>query len=80
MKIMFVMLKTMGDVLLGTTICRELKRDFPDSEISFFVNKPYGDLLIGNSYIDHIRESDHWHYDMLFMEFVSGGYDKIFAP
>lgn len=75
-----MMLKTMGDVILGTSLCRELKRDFPDSEIHYFVEKPYGDLLKGNPYIDAIHESEVWYSDLLFMEMSSGMYDKIYAP
>ena len=80
MRIMFVMLKTMGDVILGTTICRELKRDYPDSEIHFYVNSPYGELLVNNPYIDRIHQSEEWHPDMIFMEILSEKYDKVFIP
>ena len=29
MRIMICMLRTIGDVILGTTICRELKKEYP---------------------------------------------------
>lgn len=80
MKIMFVMLRTLGDVVVGTTICRELKRDYPDSEIHYFTNKAYAEILANNPYIDKVRISEEWLLDMLFMEMANGGYDMIFAP
>lgn len=80
MKIMFVMLRTLGDVMLGTTICRELKRDEPESEIHFYVNSPYGDLLINNPDIDIIHESPEWLPDMIFMNMAREDYDVIYAP
>jgi len=80
MKIMFVMLKTMGDVILGATICRELKKEFPDSEIHYYVNKPYADLLRNNPNIDAIHESEEWYYDVIFQEMTYEGYDRIYAP
>jgi ADP-heptose:LPS heptosyltransferase len=80
MKIMFVMLKTMGDVILGTTICRELKRDFPESEIHFYTNSPYGELLQNNPDIARVHESPDWNHDQIFLEMSRGEYDQIFAP
>lgn len=80
MKIMFIMLKTMGDVILGTTICRELKKEYPDSEIHFYTNRFYGQLLENNPDIFKIHNADDWNYDSLFFEMNSGGYDKIYAP
>lgn len=81
-KIMFVMLQTMGDVILGTTICRELKRERPDCEIHFYVNELYDQMLVNNPYIDKICSSPKWHNDMLFlkMSFSELKYDVIYAP
>lgn len=80
MRIMFAMLRTMGDVILGHTICRELKEDFPDSEIHYYVNKPYGELLQNSPHVDVIHDSDDWNFDNLFMENVKEGYEKVFFP
>lgn len=80
MKIMFVMLKTIGDVILGTTICRELQKEYPGCEIHFYTNSPYGDLLRNNPDVAKIHESPSWNYDNLFFEMSSGDYDEIFAP
>ena len=80
MKIMFVMLKTMGDVILGTTICHELQKEYPGCEIHFYTNKQYSEILIGNKDIARVHESDSWAYDNLFLEIVSEGYDKVYLP
>lgn len=80
MKIMFVMLRTLGDVIVGTTICHELKKEYPDSKIYFYVNYPYDGVLRNNSDIYEIRSSREWPHDMIFMEMATGGYDIVFAP
>lgn len=77
---MFVMLRTMGDVILGTTICRELKKEYPGSEIHFYTNAPYGELLLNNPDIVRVHESPDWNYDQIFFEMTNGEYDKIYAP
>lgn len=80
MKIMLVLLKTFGDVLLGTTICHELKKEYPDASISFYVNKPYDQLLRNNPDIDDIQVSDQWLPDMIFMDMSVKKYDKVYLP
>ena len=81
MKIMFVMPRTMGDVIVGTTICHELRKEYPGCEISFYVSKPYGQLLVNNPDIFKVHEfGANIPFDMIFMEMASGQYDKIFAP
>lgn len=80
MKIMLVLLRTMGDVILGTTICRELKQEFPGCEIHFYVNKLYGPLLANNPYIDIVRESEWAFPDSLFMEMANENFDRIYTP
>ena len=80
MKIMFVMMKTMGDVILGTTICRELMKEFPGAEIHFYTNAPYGELLQDNPDIARVHESPVWSLDNIFLEFTNCDYDKIFTP
>ena len=79
-KIMFVLLKTLGDVMLGTTICHELKRDFPDSDIFFYTNAAYVPILGNNPDIHQVKVSDEWGPDMIFMDMVRSNYDQIFIP
>lgn len=74
------MLKTLGDVMLSTTLVRELKKEQPESEIHFFTNQAYTPLLEGNSDVAAVHTSREWLFDMLFMEMAMGGYDKVFAP
>lgn len=80
MRIMFVMLKTMGDVLVGTTICRELKKEFPEGEIHFYTNSFYSELLENNPDIAEIHKAEEWTHDKIFMEMAFNGYDRVYAP
>lgn len=79
-KIMFVMLKTLGDVVVSTTIVRELKKEYPNSEIHFYTNPIYRNILENNPDVSEIHASDDWNTDMLFMEMASRDYDLVFAP
>lgn len=79
-KIMMVMLKTLGDVICSTTIVRELKKEYPDSEIYFFTNRPYQELLQNNPDIHEVLHLDNWNVNQLFIEMASDKYDKVFAP
>lgn len=79
-RIMFVMLKTMGDVILGTTICREIRKEYPGCEIHFYTNTAYGPLLENNPDISRIVTNASWDYSNLFMEMASKEFDLVFAP
>ncbi len=79
-RVMFVMQKTLGDVLLCTTICHEFKRDHPNWEIHFYTNKPYDGLLRNNPDIDVIVSSDDWPLNMLFLEMTGRKFDRVLAP
>mgnify|MGYP001571215628 CR=1 FL=1 len=80
MNIMYVMFKTLGDVIVSTTIVKELRKEYPGAKIHFFTNKPYGDLLRNNPDIESVIESEAWLLDSVFLEMSSGKYDKIFLP
>ena len=47
----------MGDLVLTTPIFRELKRVFPDAEITLLTSSGTGSVLINNPHIDHFI----WH-------------------
>lgn len=79
-KIMLIMLKTMGDVILTTTIVHELKKEYPQSEIHFYTNKMYAPLLANNPDIFEIHAPDDWNPNALFLEMASKQYDIVFAP
>lgn len=67
-------------MILGTTICRELKRDFPEAQIHFYTNAPYAELIHNNPDITRVHESPDWNYDQIFIEMVREDYDRIYAP
>lgn len=79
-RIMFVMLRTLGDVLISTTIVRELKKEYPDSEIHFYTNQPYRELLENNPDVTEVKESQSWELNMIFLEAASRKYDLVFLP
>ena len=79
-RILYCMLKTLGDVVLSTTIIRELKKEYPESEIYFYTNGPYAGLLSNNPDIHEIKASREWLPDMVFMDIAREGYDLVFAP
>ena len=79
-KVMFVLPRTLGDVMLGTTICHELMRDNPDFEIHYFVDKSYADLLSNNPDIAQVHAPDVWNPDLLFMAMMDRSYERVFAP
>ena len=79
-RVMYCMLKTLGDVVLSTTIVREMRRDHPDWEIHFYVNRPYDGLLLNNPDIQEIHASNDFELNALFLEMASGRYPKVFAP
>ena len=79
-RIMLVMLKTLGDVVVCTTITRELKKEFPNSEIHFYTNKPYAEILAGNPDIAQVHAPDDWNCNGIFMEIAQKEYDAVYAP
>lgn len=79
-KIMLVMLKTMGDVILSTTLIRELKIEYPDSEIHFYTNKSYATLLENNPDVFEVHAPDDWSYNGIFLEMAAKQYDLVFTP
>lgn len=76
MKILFVLFKTLGDVCMGTTVVRALKKKFPDSTIDFVTMPQNKNILEGNPDINQIVTMDNY-YDAN-MHFIDGGYDEIY--
>ena len=56
-KILIIRFSALGDLVLTTPIFRELKRVYPDSEITFLTSAGDGSVLNNNPHIDHII----WH-------------------
>jgi hypothetical protein len=49
-------LGSFGDCLFATTIARQIKKDYPDSHLTWAVGSIYRSVLDGNPYIDEIWE------------------------
>lgn len=49
-----VIFRTVGDVLMGTPVCKAIKDKYPDCRLRFHTEIPYTDLLEGNPYIDDV--------------------------
>lgn len=79
-KIMLVMLKTLGDVVLSSTLVRELKKEYPDSEIHFYTNKLYRPILENNPDVFEVHAPDDWNHNAIFLEMAAKNYDLVFAP
>lgn len=77
---MLVMLKTLGDVVLATTLVHELKVEYPDAEIHIYTNKLYAGIFDGNQDVFEVHAPDDWNYNSLFIEMAAKGYDRVFAP
>lgn len=54
-KILVIQQKMIGDVLVSTILCNNLKRAFPDAEIHYMVHEGTVPVLEGNPFIDKIR-------------------------
>ncbi|MDN6311130.1 glycosyltransferase family 9 protein [Psychroflexus halocasei] len=52
MKILVIQQKMIGDVLISSLICENLKKNFPESEVHYLVNAFCKPVVQGNPYID----------------------------
>ncbi|MBI5345419.1 MAG: putative lipopolysaccharide heptosyltransferase III, partial [Deltaproteobacteria bacterium] len=57
-KILVIVLRNIGDVVLSTPIFKAIKENLPSSEIDALVNGGTEDILKGNPLIDHIQVLD----------------------
>jgi ADP-heptose:LPS heptosyltransferase/glycosyltransferase involved in cell wall biosynthesis len=76
MKILCVLFRTHGDIVMGTTVLRAIKAKYPDSTIDFMTEKPYVNTLEGNPDLNEILVGSN--YMEANMAFINGKYDKIF--
>lgn len=79
-RIMFVMLKTMGDVIVSTTLVHELKKEYPDAEIHFYTNKPYAEILKNNPDVFEVHAPDDWNVNQIFLKIAEENYDSVYTP
>jgi len=56
MKIALVQLCSFGDCLYATLVARQIKRDYPDSHLTWVVGDKYASILEGNPMIDAIQK------------------------
>jgi len=50
-KVLLIRLRRIGDVIMTTPAVSVLKKNFPETELSYVVEKPYADLITGNPLI-----------------------------
>jgi heptosyltransferase-2 len=54
MKILVIQQKKIGDVLVSSILCDNLRRIYPNAQIDYMVYKSTIDVLIGNTTIDNL--------------------------
>jgi heptosyltransferase-3 len=57
-KILVIILRLIGDVLLSTPVCRALKENFPKARVTALVNSGTADVLKGSPLVDEIMVFD----------------------
>ena len=77
LKILFVFPRSAGDVLQCTAIINRIKKNFPNSEISFGVEEKFKELLEGHPTNDHILKYDQ---RMDQPEFINNYFDITYTP
>ena len=78
MKTAFVILRTLGDVILLNTLVNEYKKIYPDDIISVYVNEEYLEIVTFNPNIKEVICPPDW--DFVLKEISDGRYDKVFVP
>ena len=76
-KIAFVLLRTLGDVVLGNTLVKEIKRTYPDSHLTWFVNAEYAELVRYNPLVDKVRYPPRWDEVLIA---ISSDFDIVMLP
>ena len=47
-----------GDCLYATTLAKQIKLDYPDSQVTWAISKKYSDILLNNPHVDYVWEID----------------------
>lgn len=82
-KIMLVLARTMGDVILCNSLTRNIKDYYgEDTEISLYVNEMYKELVYHNPDIERIYTNENWlsKWNLILEEVVKGEFTKIMIP
>lgn len=77
-KTCFVLLRTLGDVVLLNTVVNNYKENNPDELITVFVNEQYMEIVLYNPNIHEVVTPPNWDY--VLSEISKGTYDKVFVP
>lgn len=77
-RILFALQRTLGDVILGTPIIEELKRRYPDAEITWAIHPQYVEIADTNPHIKGLVISEE--HDVLLQEVTNGRYDMVLVP
>ncbi|MGB5821648.1 MAG: glycosyltransferase family 9 protein [Saonia sp.] len=54
MKILIIQQKMIGDVLISSILCENIKKNLPDSEVHYLINNHTEAVVVNNPYIDRI--------------------------
>ena len=76
-KIALVLQRTIGDVILGNVLVKNIKLKYPDSTIDWFVNSEYNSLVEDNPNVSTIVNLKDWE-DVL--RRICMGYDVVLVP
>ncbi len=84
LKILVIQQKMIGDVLVSSIICENLKKNFPDAEIHYLVNRFTIPVVDNNPFIDRfiVFEDDYKQSKLKFYKFLKlisiSGYTHVF--
>lgn len=76
-----ILTRTLGDVVLGNVLAKNIKLQFPDIELDYVVEENYKPLIESSPYIKniHIVKSTFEEWDDILKFIVNGMYDKVFV-
>jgi heptosyltransferase-2 len=78
MKILVIRLSSFGDIVLSYTFLYELRKLYPDSQISFLTRAQYSELIKMNPYVDDVLEYEENTLWTSAVNIYKNKYDKIF--
>ena len=58
MKIAIVRLSALGDIIHAMIVLQFIKKNYPESEIDWFVEKRFKGILENNPHIDQVKQID----------------------
>lgn len=75
-KIACILYRTLGDVVLCNTLAKEIKKKYPESHLTWYVNEEYAEVITFSPDIDEIACPPN--KDFILKEVSSGIYDEVF--